>query len=154
MSLLGPVALVDKDFDMLARKYYLRCAKHVLHLVPVKEFKNAIEVLEEYDREPTPDNLSWLTEIYKGLRNRQDEFEGYNSIAEFYRGLILVLESVVLKLGTVSESDCIRFCEVAWLAAQPRSSSFVSARDTAFHKELHYQDSWRAFLLDGTTELQ
>jgi hypothetical protein len=149
MSLLGPVALVDKDFDSLARKYYLRCARHVLHLVPVKEFKNAIQVLEEYDREPSPENLSWLTEIYEELRTRRDDFESYDSISEFYRGLLLVLESVVFKLGTVSESDCIRFCEVAWLAAQPRSSSFVSARDEAFRREMKYQDSWRAFILDG-----
>jgi hypothetical protein len=149
MSLLSPVALVDKDFDALARKYYLRCARHVLHLVPVKAFKNAVQVLEEYDREPSPENLSWLTEIYEELRNRQDEFEGFNSVAEFYRGLLLVLESVVFKLSTVSESDCIRFAEVAWLAAQPRSSSFVSARDEAFRKEMKYQDMWRAFILDG-----
>jgi hypothetical protein len=122
-------------FEHAARQYYLRCAKDALPLAPLPEFKNALGVLEWYDREPTKANRKRLMKVYRDLRKgrRSRRAYGYTAVGEFYNGLVHILAMTLLHPGEVHSSSVVYFQEAHWCAARDLriSTAFDWAEDKA-----------------------
>jgi len=149
MSLLGPVALVSQEFDALVRQFYIRSAELVLPLASRPEFRDALELLETFDRQPTEENLARLVQVHDDLESKQNKYGSYTPSSEFRRGLLSILTSVIYKLDSVASSDVIHFAEVAWTSARTTGArGLVSAADEAFRQEMGYQDLLFKFIFD------
>jgi len=147
MSVLGTSVLAGQEFDALVRQFYIRSAQHVLPLAPRPEFREALELLEEYDRQPTEENLARLVQVHSDLETKQNKYGGYTPSSEIRKGLLNILTSVIYKLDSISSSDVVYFAEVAWTSARTTGArGLVSAADEAFRHEMGYQDSLFQFI--------
>jgi len=133
-----------KGFNSQARQYYIGCARHVLDLAQLPEFKDAIAVLEAYNESPDEDNLDWLKEVFEGLKSdehtRRDY--GYTAVGEFYRGLLHVIERTIVGIDSVSTTDTFRFAEAAWCAGHAiNSDAFNDVAGSALRSEQSFQNA-------------
>ena len=122
------------------RQYYIRCAEHALKFAPLPEFKDAIALIRSFDDEPDEEKHEMLVEIYDALRSHNylyDRDAEYTAIAQFYQGLLKILENVIDGLGEASSSDTFNFTEAVFCAVNIARGNGSLAQ----HNELEYQQA-------------
>jgi hypothetical protein len=125
------------------RQYYIRCAEHALKFAPLPEFKDAIAVIRWYDDSPDEEKHEMLVEIYDTLRSHNylyDRDAEYTAIAQFYQGLLKILENAIDGLGEASSSDTFNFTEAVFCGVNIARGDGSLAQ----HNEIEYQHAlWR-----------
>ena len=125
------------------RRYYIRCAEHAIRFAPLPEFKDAIALIRWFDDEPDEEKHEMLVEIYDTLRNHKylyDRDAEYMAVAQFYQGLLKILESVIGGLGEASSSDTFNFTETVFCAVNFAGGDASLVQ----HNEIEYQQAlWR-----------
>lgn len=133
----------DEVFEHQGRQFYIECAKHVLNLAPLPEFKDAIAMLEMFDMEPTEENRADLENVYRLLIDERTRREyGYTAIGEFYNGLTHILACVLEDPDSILSSSVQYFAEAAWCAGHDLncSTTFDNVADRAQRVEYEWQE--------------
>ena len=103
------------------RQYYIRCAKRVIGLAPLPEFKEALNVFEYYDKNPSSERLECLRKVYRKLaadKSTRITNYGYTAVGEIYLGLLHIIWLALHPTQSCMSSDTQRFEEAAWCAAR------------------------------------
>jgi hypothetical protein len=107
-------------FQHCVRQHLIQCAKHAIKLAPLPDFKQAIAMLELYDREPSKLNRTRLNKFYrefsKGLKQRMRGY-GYTAVGEIYLALLQGLWAALHRPNMSCTGDTIRYTEACYLAA-------------------------------------
>lgn len=138
----------NSAFDHKRNQFYIQCARHVLNLAPLPEFKDVIALLEMYDAEPSDENRADLEAAYNALVDERTRREyGYTAVGEFYSGLVHILECVLFSPDSVWSSSVQYFTEACWYAGRAIRCGSHPRDDfagRAQHGEYKWQDAlWK-----------
>jgi hypothetical protein len=131
-------------FQAACLEYRLRCARRVLKLAPLPEFRGAIAALECF-QESGDDRRKYVAASYKelsrGKKARMREY-GYTALGEIYICFLQILWATLHPKNNIWSGDCQRFVEARYLAAEciaPKGKAWHWASG-AQHAEYEYQE--------------
>lgn len=140
------------EFQNACLEYRLRCARRILKLAPLPEFRAAVGALELFQE--ADDRRKCVERVYKDLSRRKKarmrEY-GYTALGEIYVGFIRILYRTLHPANEITNGDCQGFVEAHYLAGgciAPKGKEWEWASD-AQHSEYQYQEEQYREIFDA-----